>query len=239
MTDLTGRQQNILEIVIREHIDHAVPISSNFIEEKYGLGISTATIRNELYELIEKGYLYQPHTSAGRVPTDKGYRFFVDLLSDNEKKKLERRLEKELERMRREMEGRFHFIRNLTRFLADTSSGLTVSYFPRESVLLREGWGEVLRDPEFEDIEKVRSFMEMVDDFEKNIDSFLDNKRQDCLKIYIGSEAPFSKRYDFSVLVSSCRISRKRGLFAVMGPKRMPYDKNICLVESIIKFLED
>ena len=84
MNKLTDRQKNILEIVIREYIENALPVSSKYIEEEYELGVSPATIRAELFDLIEEGYLYQPHTSAGRIPTDKGYRFFVDLLASKE-----------------------------------------------------------------------------------------------------------------------------------------------------------
>ncbi len=238
MTDLTDRQKEILEIVIREYIETALPISSKFIEEEYDLGVSPATIRAELYSLIEKGYLYQPHTSSGRIPTDKGYRFFVDLLNENEIRKLESKVIREVQKMQKDVESRIHFMRDFTRFLAHTSSNLTFSYFPRESILLKEGWREVLNDPEFDDVEKVRNFMRMANDFEKNIDSFLLNDKSDCLQIYIGGEAPFSKKYDFSILVAPCRIKRKRGMLAIMGPKRMSYEKNIKLIESIIKILE-
>ncbi len=239
MKELSERQKNILEIVIREYIENASPISSKFIEKKYNIGVSPATIRAELYELIEKGYLCQPYTSAGRIPTDKGYRFFVDRLEEREVRELKSKLKKEIKKMQKEMEGRAHFMREFTRFLAHTSSSLTVSYFPRESILLKEGWSGVLRDPEFENIQKIHDFMSMVDDFEKNIDSFIGDTRKDCTRIYIGSESPFSKKDDFSVLISPCKILKKRGLLAIMGPKRMAYDRNIYLVESILKILRD
>lgn len=238
MKDLTDRQKNILEIVIREHINSAMPISSKFIEEEYDLGVSPATIRGELFELIEKGYLYQPHTSAGRVPTDKGYRFFVDLLSEGEAKYLEKQLGKEIKKMRKEIEDKILFMRQFTRYLADTSSMLGVSYFPKQQLLIKEGWGDVLRGPEFADIDKIHEFMGLVNDFEENIDSLLDDDTP-AIRVYIGSESPFSKRKDFSVLISPCKIMKKKGLLAIMGPKRMPYEKNIKLVESIIKILNE
>ncbi len=242
MEELSERQKNILEIVIREHIENASPISSKFIEEKYSLGVSPATIRAELYNLIEKGYLFQPYTSSGRVPTDKGYRFFVDLLTEKEIKKIEKRIEKrmtrEVEKMQAEIENRVHFIRQFTRFIAQSSSSLAVSYFPKDNILYKEGWKEVLSDPEFTDIEKIHDFMTLVEDFEEGIDSlYSENERTNCVRIYIGQESPFSKRDDFSVLISPCKISRKKGIFAMMGPKRMAYEKNINLVESIIKLL--
>lgn len=79
MVDLTPRQQLILGLVIREYISTALPVGSKKIQE-YGLGVSSATIRNEMVVLTDLGYLTQPHTSAGRMPTDKGYRYFVERL---------------------------------------------------------------------------------------------------------------------------------------------------------------
>lgn len=80
MDELTPRQRTILGLVVREYVESASPISSRALVEGYGLGVSTATVRNELARLEELGYLTHPHTSAGRVPTDKGYRRFVTRL---------------------------------------------------------------------------------------------------------------------------------------------------------------
>ena len=79
MDDLTSRQQLILGLVIRDYIATARPVGSSTIQN-YGLGVSSATIRNEMAVLEDRGYLIQPHTSAGRVPTDLGYRYFVERL---------------------------------------------------------------------------------------------------------------------------------------------------------------
>jgi len=77
MEPLTERQETILGLIIREYVDSARPVSSQRLVEKYKLGISSATVRNEMSVLAEKGYFRQPHTSAGREPTEAGYRFFV------------------------------------------------------------------------------------------------------------------------------------------------------------------
>lgn len=82
MQDLTPRRQAILGIVMREYIATATPVGSRTIAQRYGLGISPATIRNEMAYLEEAGYLTHPHTSAGRVPTVKGYRYFVERLME-------------------------------------------------------------------------------------------------------------------------------------------------------------
>ncbi len=78
--ELTRRCQTVLRLVVREHINTAAPVSSKAISERYDLGVSPATIRNEMAALEEMGYLTHPHTSAGRVPTEKGYRYFVEKL---------------------------------------------------------------------------------------------------------------------------------------------------------------
>ena len=80
MSDLTSRQQTILGLVIREYVASTHPISSKMLLEEYDLDVSSATVRNEMACLEELGYLTHPHTSAGRVPTDMGYRLFVERL---------------------------------------------------------------------------------------------------------------------------------------------------------------
>lgn len=77
MTNLSERQKIILALVIRDYIENAQPVGSLRLVERYELDFSSATVRNEMVALTEMGYLRQPHTSAGRVPTEEGYRYFV------------------------------------------------------------------------------------------------------------------------------------------------------------------
>jgi heat-inducible transcriptional repressor len=79
-TGLTLRQQTVLGLVVREYVREAAPVSSRVLVEHYGLSVSSATVRNELSQLEDAGYLTHPHTSAGRVPTHEGYRYFVERL---------------------------------------------------------------------------------------------------------------------------------------------------------------
>ena len=81
---LSDRRQIVLRALIEEYIARALPVGSRTLVERYNLGISSATVRNELSLLEEMGYLAQPHTSAGRIPTDFGYRAFVDELLSQE-----------------------------------------------------------------------------------------------------------------------------------------------------------
>lgn len=80
MEELTDRQKILITLITHEHINSAVPIGSKMLVDRYNIGLSPATVRNEMSVLTDLGYLQQPHTSAGRVPTDKGYRFFVGRL---------------------------------------------------------------------------------------------------------------------------------------------------------------
>ena len=79
---LNERKKKILQIIIEDYISSAEPVGSRTIARKYDLGLSPATIRNEMADLEEMGYIIQPHTSAGRIPSDKGYRLYVDMLME-------------------------------------------------------------------------------------------------------------------------------------------------------------
>ncbi len=101
MTDsreLNGRERQVLGIIIQAYVVTATPVGSRYIAQNFNMGFSDATIRNVMAELESEGYISQPHTSAGRIPTDKGYRYYVDLimtfqsLGEREKKKIEENL---------------------------------------------------------------------------------------------------------------------------------------------------
>ena len=78
--DLSERERQVLSIIIQAFVMNAAPVGSRYIAKNYNLGLSDATIRNVMADLEDEGYISQPHTSAGRVPTDKGYRYYVDLI---------------------------------------------------------------------------------------------------------------------------------------------------------------
>jgi heat-inducible transcriptional repressor len=98
-TDLSDRERQVLEAVVRTYVETAEPAGSRTVSRNFELGVSAATVRNTMSDLEEKGYLFHPHTSAGRIPTDLAYRFFVDRLmepagpSAKERAELERELE--------------------------------------------------------------------------------------------------------------------------------------------------
>ncbi|MFW5787819.1 MAG: heat-inducible transcriptional repressor HrcA [Halanaerobiales bacterium] len=85
VSNLDDRKKEILKAIIQEHIITAEPVGSRTLSKNYDFGVSSATIRNEMADLEDMGYLEQPHTSAGRIPSDKGYRYYVDVLMDQQK----------------------------------------------------------------------------------------------------------------------------------------------------------
>ena len=98
--DLSERERRVLEAVVRSYVDSAEPAGSRTVARRYRLGVSPATIRNTMSDLEDKGYLYHPHSSAGRIPTDHAYRFFVDrLIRPTELTEVER------ERLAQELDG--------------------------------------------------------------------------------------------------------------------------------------
>ena len=87
--ELTPRKKIILSEIVKAHIEHGEPVGSKFLCEVTNLGLSSATIRNEMSDLCDMGYLEQPHTSAGRIPSDKGYRLYVDTMMEEKERELE------------------------------------------------------------------------------------------------------------------------------------------------------
>ena len=211
---LSDRQKNILERVVGEYVKKASPISSQLLEEEYEFGFSSATIRNELQLLTERGYLFQPHISAGRVPTDKGYRFLADEFLEQTQGSLQ------------EIQIADHF--SLMQELSEACSGLALAYNDR--TLWKQGWEELLQEPEFEEGASIKSLMQFIRDTEKHIE---DLKAETLIGLYIGKENPFSKVQNFSIIFSvfpeaSC------GVIAIVGPTRMAYDKNINIFRELL-----
>jgi heat-inducible transcriptional repressor len=127
--DLDKRKAFILATVVYEYIATAEPVGSNTLTQKYNLGVSSATIRNEMAELEAGGYLVQPHTSAGRVPSDSGYRTYVDRLMTPEPLPAEdqRHIEDELSRATRELD---EVIEHTTRLVSQLSKNLAFMVAP-------------------------------------------------------------------------------------------------------------
>lgn len=231
---ISKRQNQIIKTLVEEYIETAQPVSSNILAEKYDFGICPSAIRIELQSLIKEGFLEQPHTSAGRVPTDKAYRLFVDnLLEDNGE---EESIKTAFERMlKRAGDNDYGFASLLAKYLAENSSNFTAIHFYNEGLTLKEGLNEIFKEPEFEDTDFVSSFSNFLENFEKNIEKLDINSK---IKIFIGKEVPIPGAKNITLICSTCNLPSHQGFISILGPKRMDYNKNIRLINSLNKVLE-
>ncbi|MEO0853568.1 MAG: heat-inducible transcriptional repressor HrcA, partial [Cyanobacteria bacterium J06648_11] len=137
--DLTARQQHILWATVRSYIVTAEPVGSKALAETYNLGVSTATIRNAMAALEQVGLLFQPHTSAGRIPSDTGYRVYVDTMLDDSdalQESIGRSLSKELET--RDSDNLDSLLHNATQILAALSGYIALATAPAaDSAIVR------------------------------------------------------------------------------------------------------
>jgi len=235
--NITDRQGEMLNRVVKSYINLAEPVSSEYLKKRYRLNFSTATIRSEMQRLTDSGYLYQSYISAGRVPTDKGYRFFVDTLK-RPKVIVDENIAMEIKRIRQDAKDYLVFLKESSRLLSLFSSNLAISYIFGTGIFIKDGWKRVFNDPEFSDVEKVKDFLLMIDYFEENIDDF--DFTCSSVQIYIGNEAPISKADDFSIVISKCSFFEGGdGFVAILGPKRMAYNKNVLLLDSIVEILNN
>lgn len=224
------RKQNILKAVIRKYQMTALPVSSQILFRECRFRLSPATIRMEMMELDEQGYLCQPHISAGRVPTDKGYRFFIDELLEQEElnsfeeKKLEKvRGKKSVSRLNKEM----------AEIMALISHNFSIN--KKEEDFYEAGLNWLLKEPEFFNREKL---VDLVDSLEKIEKMF--NQMEDGLRVFIGQQNLGPKLKDCSLVVRFFpSASRNKSAVGILGPRRMNYAKNISLVEYASKILEN
>lgn len=151
-----------MDFIVRDFIGTAFPVSSGRISEKRAVLGSPATVRNVMLELDEDGYLYQPHTSAGRAPTENGYRYFVDNLMDVEIPPSE---------VRRELDDVFDFD-ELSKILVKHLRLFAGVGILDENKIFGHGLSEVLREPEFFEQDAAVRFAEFAENIHREIKNF-------------------------------------------------------------------
>lgn len=234
---ITQRQQNILGSIIEEYTNTAVPVGSEMLMKKYKLAASPATIRNEMVKLEKRGYLYQPHVSAGRIPTDKGYRYFVDeVLKDHELTLEEqKKLQKELLKLKAK---NTRLERTVAKLMAGFSGTLAITGATKKDEFFEAGMGKLLAMPEFQKIDEVCKLAEVLDLVDEKFDEIVRSLKENETKIFIGKENPIGEIPSCSMMVSPYKLkSGEKGVLALIGPKRMKYAKNKSLIEYMKKLL--
>src|SRR5436309_215766 len=202
---LTERERQVLEAVIETYVQTAEPAGSRTIAKRFGMAVSAATIRNTMSDLEEKGYLYHPHTSAGRIPTDLAYRVYVDSLM-----RLQDVSASDSHQIREELGGEHS---------AGDASGVLLS----SAQLLAE-------QPEFQTKQQLQGLMQVTERRDVLREALV-RRLGGGLTITIGSEHQDPKLAPFTLVTSSYRAGPLAGVIGVMGPTRMPYDKIVALVD--------
>ncbi len=233
---MNERQKHILAAIVEEYSKTAVPVGSQLLIERYGFDVSSATLRNDMLALENAGFLYQPHTSAGRIPTDEGYRFFVEEIMPDETLSLseQKSMQKELLTLRAK---HTRLGRSTAKLLSVLSGNLAVAGLGDNDGLYDFGMKELLENPEFRELDELCRLVEALDSLDDKFDAILEGLGQDETRIYIGKENPIVEISNCSMMVAPYETGEGRGILAIIGPKRMQYAKNKSLIDHMRKLL--
>ncbi len=230
---LSLRQQKILALIVKDYSESANPVGSKELVDKYHLKESSATVRNEMAVLEKEGFIAQPHKSAGRVPTDRGYRLFVnELMRRFELSEKERRmLRTELAKLQLQHE---QMGRSISGLLSQVSGSAAFALLPNQSSAT--GLSHIIGEPEFADsktMKQVAQLLENIDELGVKAEG-----RGVSAEAIIGSESKVPVPKNLSLVVSNVRMPNgKKGVIGIIGPKRMAYAKNLSIIEYLAKLI--
>lgn len=243
--NITPRQTQILVAIIEQYAEVASPVGSVTLAKLFG--VSSATIRSEMAKLEDLGLITQPHTSAGRIPTDKGYRFYVNRLteqneneqlllnSNNSKDNFLRGFRAISSRVSAQNDRADQAIRSAVDSLVELTGNLGLATIGDQ--LYINGIYNLFSQPEFESGEAVQSVAQLLD----NLDPWLrEVAPNEPLNVYIGSENPIGKSSGASLIISKFESPfSENSYIGVLGPTRQNYGKVVRLVQRTGEFLEE
>lgn len=223
---LNNRRQIILRALIEEYIANAVPVGSRTIADNYDLDVSSATIRNDLSALEESGYVAQPHTSAGRVPTDAGYREFVDELLDDSNLYFETsEYDETISRIRQSANEIDEMLRVISNEIASLTDCLACVFQESNDKLRVEKRGitNLMQQPEFISTSDLLPIMEILEDDTVLFKVVEDGTESSHLRVKIGHENKQDNLKGTSLVSTTFGSGEDAGIIAVIGPTRMNY----------------
>lgn len=230
---MTDRQAKILSAIIEQYAEVASPVGSSLLAKLFN--VSSATIRAEMAELERLGFIMQPHTSAGRVPTDKGYRFYVNNMTELQETPADRRAERALTAR---VEGGGlpeRTIRNAVDTLVELTHNLGLATIGNQ--LYMSGLSNLFGQPEFIGGNQVQQIARLLDNLEPWLREAAPNE---ALSVYIGAENPIGRSAGASLIISRFRSPfSDRSYIGVLGPTRQQYRDVMGLVEHAGQSLEE
>lgn len=243
--NMTERQVLILTAIVEQYAEVASPVGSVTLAKLFG--VSSATIRSEMAKLEEMGLISQPHTSAGRIPTDKGYRFYVNRLNeaqdnkafllnaDNSRDNFTRGTQAISSRIFAQCDRADHAIRTAVDALVELTGNLGIATIGDQ--LYMNGISNLFSQPEFESGAAVQSVAQLLDNLEPWLREASPNEP---LSVYIGSENPVGKSSGASLVISKFKSPYSENSYiGVLGPTRQSYGKVIKFVRHTGEFLEE
>lgn len=236
---MTPRQKEVLAAIIKEFMGSAEAVGSKVIFQKYDLGVSPATIRNEMADLVRQGYIKMSHSSSGRIPTSLGIRYFVDEVMDDE----DLSYMEEIEMNRRIFEARFakeRLVKQAVDVVAEVTRCLSVALI--EDTVFYAGVSDLMRYPEFQEVEYLRNLLTILENYKimSNLFGRARGYSGDRVKVLIGEETGVSSLDQCGVVFNEFKAhGGDKGVFAVIGPARMNYSKVVPAVDFITKKLNN
>ena len=231
---MTDRQIKLLSAIVEQYAEVASPVGSSLLAKVFS--VSSATIRTEMAELERLGFIAQPHTSAGRVPTDKGYRYYVNNITESGDTELpERRGEKALATRVAGGGAPERMIRNAVDTLVELTHNLGLATIGNQ--LYMSGLSNLFGQPEFINGMQVKQVARLLDDLEPWLREAAPNEP---LSVYIGQENPIGRSAGCSLVISRFRSPfSDRSYIGTLGPTRQSYRDVMTLVRRAGQELED
>jgi heat-inducible transcriptional repressor len=230
---MTQRQEKILAAIVEQYAEVASPVGSSLLARAFG--VSSATIRSEMAGLERLGYITQPHTSAGRIPTDKGYRYYVNSLSDTSQKAVAGRAERALAARVGDGGVPERTIRNAVETLVELTHNLGLATIGDR--LYMSGLSNLFGQPEFMHPGQVQEVARLLDNLEPWLHETAPNQP---LSVYIGHENPIGASAGCSLIISRFRSPYSdKSYIGVLGPTRQSYRDVMNLVGRAGKALEE
>ena len=232
---MTERQALILTAIIEQYAEVAAPVGSSLLAKAFG--VSSATIRAEMAELERHGYIHQPHTSAGRVPTDKGYRYYVNRVQEEPQTLLAPRTErgaKAIDTRIRHAGAPEQAIRAAVDGLVQLTHNLGLATIG--GTLYMSGLANLFSQPEFASGQAARSVASLLDNLEPWLREAAPNEP---LNVFIGHENPIGKASGCTLIISRFESPySSRSYIGVLGPTRQSYRTVMSLVQNTGRMLE-
>jgi heat-inducible transcriptional repressor len=227
------RKKQILAAIIKEHITTGAPVGSSNLVEKYKLDCSSATVRNIMAELEEEGFIRQPHTSAGRVPTEAAYKLYLaEVIGKKKAKKIKDKDLQELDIALGDSDE--SAMRDTAKTLAALTDSAVFWAFHKNN-LYYTGLSNLFQQPEFLNSGLVYNVSSVIDRMDEIIDNIFEKTGTEA-QIMIGEENPFGNFC--GAILAKYKRGNQSGLFGILGPMRMDYERNLSLVEYILKKLK-